>query len=523
LEIILTIPEVRILQKLLKLLFNRIILVGALILIQAFALVMVIWKFTNFFVYFYAICTLLSIAAVLTILNGRTNPAYKIAWIVPIMLFPIFGGLFYLMFGGSKLSKRSKRKMKAILEKMSELLMQKNSVIELIQTKNRGAANLSHYITNYSLCPVYQNTASEFLPTGEQMFSRLLKELKGAEKYIFLEYFIIEKGVMWDSILAILVEKAEQGVDVRVIYDDVGCLLTLPYGYDKQLEKLGIRCCVFNPLIPVLSKRMNNRDHRKIAIIDGRTAFTGGINLADEYINAYEKYGHWKDSAIMIQGEAVWSFTVMFLTLWNYQCKTDEHYEQFRLPPKETQTNPSDGYIQPFGDSPLDEEAIGETIFLSLIGKAERYIYINTPYLILDNEMITALYSAAKRSIDVRIVTPHIPDKWFVHAVTRSNYKVLVESGVKIYEYSPGFIHSKTFIVDDEQAVIGTINLDYRSLYLHFECGVWLYQTKSLFDVKEDYLKTLLQCQPITAEDCRAVKWYKRLGRSILRIFAPLM
>jgi len=510
-------------KKLLGLLFSRVFIVGPLILLQVFALVMVIWRFSNYFVYFYAICTLLSVVALLRILSGKTNPAYKIAWIIPIMLFPIFGGLFYLLFGGNRLSKRMKRKMHAIQEKTVELLGQNEGVIQEIEILDQSAANLSRYIENYSFCTVYQNTATQFLTSGERMFERLLEELKKAEKFIFLEYFIIEKGIMWDSILEILVEKVKLGVDVRVIYDDVGCLLTLPYGYDKQLEKMGIKCFVFNPLIPLLTIRMNNRDHRKIAIIDGKTAFTGGINLADEYINAYEKLGHWKDSAIILQGEAVWSFTVMFLSLWNYQRKTDDNYEQFRLPTIQAEAFPSEGYVQPFGDSPLDEEAIGETIYLNLIGKAERYIYITTPYLILDNEMITALCSAAKRSVDVRIVTPHLGDRWFVHSVTRSNYNVLVESGVKIYEYTPGFIHSKTFAVDDEQAVVGTINMDYRSLYLHFECGVWLYQTHSVLEVKEDFLSTLEQCQAVTVEDCRAVKWYKRLGRSILRAFAPMM
>lgn len=510
-------------KKLLRLLFSRVFIVGPPILLQAFALVMVIWRFSNYFVYFYAICTLLSVVALLRILSGKTNPAYKIAWIIPIMLFPIFGGLFYLLFGGNRLSKRMKRKMHAIQEKMIELLGQNEGIIQEIEVLDRSAANLSRYIENYSFCPVYQNTATQFLTPGERMFERLLEELKKAEKFIFLEYFIIEKGVMWDSILEVLVEKVKQGVDVRVIYDDVGCLLTLPYGYDKQLEKMGIKCCVFNPLIPLLTIRMNNRDHRKIAIIDGKTAFTGGINLADEYINAYERLGHWKDSAIILQGEAVWSFTVMFLSLWNYQRKIDDNYEQFRLPNVQAKSFPSEGYVQPFGDSPLDEESIGETIYLNLIGKAERYIYITTPYLILDNEMITALCSAAKRSVDVRIVTPHLGDRWFVHSVTRSNYNVLVESGVKIYEYTPGFIHSKTFVVDDERAVVGTINMDYRSLYLHFECGVWLYQTHSVLEVKEDFLSTLEQCQAVTVEDCRAVKWYKRLGRSILRVFAPMM
>lgn len=509
-------------KKLFRLFASRVFLFGIPIVLQAFFLILYIWKFSVYFVYFYIFCTVLSVIAVLKVLTGRSNPAYKIAWIIPIMLFPIFGGLVYLLLGRNKSSRRTKLKMHEIQEITTDLLGQNETVIEEILLKDRSAANQSRYISNYSLCPVYKNTTSEYLSTGEKMFERFLTEIKKAQHFIFLEYFIIERGIMWDSILEVLVEKAKQGVDVRVIYDDVGCLLTLPYGYDKQLEKLGIKCCVFNPFVPILSSRLNNRDHRKIAVIDGLTAFTGGINLADEYINAYEKYGHWKDSAVIIQGEGVWSFTVMFLALWNYIRKTEEDFKSYRIS-QNTEDFASDGYVQPFTDSPLDDESIGEIVYLNLITNAKRYVYINTPYLILNSEMAMALCAAAKRSVDVRITTPHIPDKWFVHAVTRANYEILAESGVKIYEYTPGFNHAKSFAVDDEFGVVGTINLDYRSLYLHFECGVWLYQTKSILEVRDDFLKTLEQCSQVTLEDCKSVKWYRRFGRTILKAFAPLM
>lgn len=510
-------------QKLIRTLFSRVVLVGAAIFIQIFALTLVIWRFSNYFVYFYAICALLSILVVFGILNGKSNYAYKLAWIIPIMIFPIFGGLFFLMFGGNKSSKRNKRKMLEIAKKMQSYLKQDPEVLRQLEQENRSASNQTKYINKYSACPVYTNTTSEYLASGEEKFKRLLEELKKAERYIFLEYFIIDEGVMWNTILEILKEKAKKGVDVRVIYDDVGCLFTLPLGYENKLESMGIKCSVFNPFVPVLSIRLNNRDHRKIAVIDGHTAFTGGINLADEYINAYEKYGHWKDSAIVIHGDAVWSLTVMFLSMWSFLRKNGEDYEKFRLSSEDAGYFTQDGYVQPFADSPLDDEAVGESVYLNLIGKAERYVYINTPYLILDNEMSTALCLAAKRGVDVRIVTPHIPDKWYVHAVSRSNYEILAESGVRIFEYTPGFVHSKTFVVDDMFAVVGTINLDYRSLFLHFECGVWMYKTNSVSEVKKDYLKTLEICRNITLEDCRNVRWHRRLGRTILRIFAPLM
>lgn len=504
--------------------FYRVVFIALLLVLQFTSLILIVWRFSNYFIYFYFVCTILSIIALLTILNNKSNPAYKIAWVIPILLFPIFGGLFYLMFGRNKLSKRQKRKMKKIDEKMEQVLVQDPQVLEELATENLGAANLARYIEKYSLCPIYRNNYTEYFPLGEEMYERLLAELRKAEKFIFLEYFIIDEGQVWDSILEILKEKAQQGLDVRVIYDDVGSLFKLPYGYEKKLRAMGIKCQVFNRLIPILTTRMNNRDHRKIAVIDGKVAFTGGINLADEYINAYDRFGHWKDTAIMIRGEAVWNFTVMFLSLWDYEAKITEDYSNFKPTYEPTDIQEIyPGYVQPFGDSPLDDETIGETIYITLMGKAQHYIYINTPYLILSNEMILALTAAAKRSVDVRIVTPYRGDRWFVHSMTRSSYQTLIESGVKIYEYSPGFMHAKSMVIDDVHAIVGTINMDYRSLYLHFECGVYLYGTDSVLDVKKDYLETLTKCQEITLEHCKSVKWYKRVGRTILRIFAPLM
>jgi len=510
-------------QKIIRLLFGRVVLVGAAIFIQAVALVLIIWKFNDYFVHFYIVSTLLSVLAVIGILNGKSNPAYKIAWIIPILVFPIFGGLFYLMFGGHRTSKRNKLKMREITMIMENSLGQDIEIIKHLQQASKLAANQAKYIEMFSDCPVYTNTATEFLTPGEKLFEHMIQELKKAEHYIFLEYFIVEEGIMWNTILDILVEKVKKGVDVRVIYDDVGCLFTLPVGYDKKLENMGIKCCVFNPFVPILSIRLNNRDHRKIAVIDGLTAYTGGINLADEYINTYEKHGYWKDAAIAIKGDAVWSLTVMFLSIWNYLRKTDEDYNKFKPSLQNFELLESSGFVQPFNDSPLDDEGVSETVYLNLINQAESYVYINTPYLIIDYRMMGSLCMAAKRGVDVRIITPHIPDKWYVHAVSRSNYEELIESGVSIYEYLPGFVHGKTFVVDDVIAVVGTINLDYRSLYLHFECGVWMYKTLSVMKVKEDTLNTLKSCQKITVDYCDNIKWHKKLGRSILKIFAPLM
>lgn len=506
-----------------KFLFHRVAFVVLAILIQLLVLIGVIIRFYDYFAFFYGGSIMISIIAVLLIINNKYNPIYKLAWIIPILLFPIFGGLFYIFFGGNKLSKRIRLRMKSIVDKTRGALLPKQFILNEMKSQNEIAANQSKYIQDYAYYPPYCNTVSEYLSIGEIKFERLKEELKKAERFIFLEYFIIEEGVMWNSILDILKEKASRGVDVRVIYDDAGCLLKLPYGYDKKLEEMGVKCCVFNPLVPWLSTKFNNRDHRKIAIIDGHTGFTGGINLADEYINEYEKFGHWKDAAIMVKGECVWSMTVMFLSMWDYLRGIDEDFSKFRANVSSIDKYCKDGYIQPFADSPLDDEPVGEIIYLNLINKAKRYIYITTPYLIIDNEIVTALTSASKGGVDVRIITPHCGDKWYVHEVTRSYYRILVESGVKIYEYTPGFIHSKTYVVDDEYGVVGTINMDYRSLYLHFECGVWMHNCSSIIDVKDDFINTLDMCQEITIENLKHIGWCKTLVRSVLRVFAPLM
>jgi len=512
-----------------KILNSRVLITVIAIVLQLLAFISVIIKFNNYFAFFYAGSIVFSLLVVLFILYNRSNPVYKIAWIILILIFPIFGGFFYIFFGVNRLSNRRKRSMETIFYKTKETLHPQPGIIAELEKSNSNAANQSRYIQDYSFYPPYRNTYCEYLPSGEQKFAKLKEELKKARYYIFLEYFIIEEGVMWNSILEILVDKVKEGVDVRVIYDDFGCLTTLPYKYNRKLEELGIKCCVFNPVIPVLSSRHNNRDHRKIAIIDGYTAFTGGLNLADEYINVKELYGHWKDSAIMLKGEAAWSLTVMFLTMWDYLKGTDEDYRKYKYDLEHLgdtdlgSDRNSSGIVQPFADSPLDNESVGETIYFNLINKVEKYLYITTPYLIINNEIITALTTAAKGGVDVRIITPYIPDKWYVHAVTRSYYKLLLEAGIKIYEYTPGFIHSKTFVADHKYGVVGTINLDYRSLFLHFECGVWLYDCDIIQDMYNDFLKTLEDCREITLLDINEIKWHKKMIGFILRVFAPLM
>lgn len=531
--------------------YKKIMMPRSLILMLSFfgqlaVIVGVILRFNEYFAFFYGASLLLSLAAFLWVMNSQINPAYKIAWIIPIMLFPVFGGLFYLFIGRSKVSRKSAGKMKRYENKINQALLDeqrysREECLPALETNNGDAAIQARYIADFGGYPLYPDDYSEYLPNGEDKFERLQEALKKAERFIFMEYFIIEEGVMWNRILDILTEKAAQGVDVRLIYDDAGCLFTLPHGYHRKLEAKGVKCCVFNPLTPILSLRQNNRDHRKITVIDGYIGFTGGINLADEYINEIVKFGHWKDTAIILKGAAVWNLTVMFLSMWGYLREVEEDFQHFRPSQKHIKRpdqtyksrwekdqlvyGPSmtTGFVQPFADSPLDNEPVSETIYLNMIYKAKKSVYITTPYLIIANEMVTALCSAAKGGVDVRIITPHKWDKRLVHAVTRTYYKTLVESGVKIYEYTPGFMHAKSFVVDDLFGVVGTINMDYRSLYLHFECGVWMYYTPSVLEVKQDFLDTLEVCHQITEENLKGIRWYNALISSILRIFAPIL
>lgn len=481
---------------LLKRVVQRVILLVSSFILQIGVISFFLLKYSESFFDFYLASLTLSIIIVFIIINNKSNPSYKIAWIVPVMIFPIFGGLFYLLYGGNKLSTREKLKMVIQNIEMTNSLKQDDEIIKKIGDKSIYAKNQSEYILNYAKCPVYNNTETTYFKIGEEKFEALLRELKKAEKFIFLEYFIIQEGKMFNSILEILEEKAKQGVDVRLIYDDVGCIVTLPHNYKNTLEAKGIKCRVFNPIKPFFTRRLNNRDHRKIVVIDGDVGFTGGINLADEYINEYEKHGYWKDAGIMLKGDAVWNLTVMFLSMWDYIDNKEEDYIKFK--PSKNKYYNSKGYVQPFDDSPLINEPIGETVYLNLINKAKDYIYINTPYLIIDNEMATALKIAAKSGVDIKIVTPYIPDKKFVHAVTKSYYESFIKDGIEIYEFTPGFMHAKTFVVDDEYGVVGSINLDFRSLYLHYECGVWLYKTESIKSMKDDYLETLKRCHKVT-------------------------
>ena len=508
-----------------RIVFGRTAFVVLFLLLQIGFLFSCFRWLSNYLVYIYGGMLALTALVVIYILNEKSNPSFKLAWVIPVLVIPVFGTFLYLFVQFQIGTKWINRRLKDAGDETSPYLEQNPITEKRLKKVSRDRANLAVYLKNCGGFPVCQNTSVRYFPLGDAMFPEFKRQLKSARKFIFMEYFIIERGKMWGEILEILEEKAAQGVEVRVMYDGMCCMMLLPYHYPQVLEKKGIRCKMFSPIKPTLSTHQNNRDHRKICVIDGHTAFTGGINLADEYINAVERFGHWKDTAVMLQGEGVQSFTMMFLQMWNITERQKENYGKYIYPGEEllNDAKPELGFVIPYGDSPLDGENVGERVYMDIINQARDYVHMMTPYLILDNEMVTALTFAAKRGVDTVLMMPHIPDKKYAYPLARSYYPELIEAGVKIYEYTPGFVHAKVFVSDDETAVVGTINLDFRSLYLHFECGVWIHKNPVVDAIEEDFLETLKKCRQVTLEDCRRYPFLPKFAGRMLRLIAPLM
>lgn len=509
-------------KKIFKILFSRLFFGAIFIILQVGVMVAALYYFRDTYAQVQTFFTALSIITVLYIINQDGSSAFKIAWILPIVFLPLFGIPLYILFGKKRIPERK-------LERVSGMYLRYKAAMAPLLSESgdepamdEDARLQSAYLEKCASSPRFTQTETTYYPLGDVMFPAMLEELEKAEKYIFMEFFIIEPGIMWDSILDVLRRKAAQGLDVRLIYDDMACIMRLPRDYAERMESVGIRCCTFHRFQPVPTGTLNNRDHRKICCIDGVTAFTGGVNLADEYINKCERFGHWLDCGIKVRGRAAYSFTQMFLSMWDYIRHEEDDPVAFRPTAEALEGIGDDGVVQPYCDSPADDEPVGETVYINMLSRAKKYVYICTPYLVVDNEIMNALTSAAKCGVDVRMICPHIPDKWYVHLVTRSYYAPLMKAGVRIYEYTPGFIHSKTFVCDDDYGICGTINLDYRSLFLHHECAVWMYKSGAIADMKASFLETLEKCEEITRESYRR-PWYVRLGQSLLRVLAPLM
>lgn len=497
---------------------QRVSLVAVSILLQAAILVVALGMFSQYFGWFYLACLCISAIASLEISMKKTRLAYKIAWIIPILLVPVVGGLMYFALGGGR---------KPHYQKTDVLRLFRRHLSPTLDNMDflgygADATQQANYLQQYGLFPAYLGTQTSYYASGEDFFPALLEALEQAERYIFLEYFIIsEKSSMWREMLAVLERKAMMGVDVRVIYDGVGSASVMPRNYPDYLEELGIQCRVYRPLVPVLSIHQNNRDHRKLCVIDGRCGFVGGLNIADEYVNRIKRFGYWKDNALRLQGEAAWSLAVLFLSMWDGVARTRTDVGSFR-PKGQPPAALNGGIVLPYADTPLVEDTLCADLYLQMITKAKRYLYLTTPYLSVDETILSALCTAARSGVDVRIMTPHIPDKKAVFTVTQSNYPALVEAGVRVFEFTPGFLHSKTVVADDLYASVGSCNLDYRSFYLQFENGVWLCGDPSVIAVRDDFLDAQRHCQEITQSDCDAVSPLVRLKQAVYRLFSPL-
>lgn len=510
-------------KKITSILLSRLFMAAVAIFVQFGWIFLTLYHFSLNYTFVDICIHILAVIVALKVINNWSNPYYKLAWTFIILLFPLFGICLYLVFGRSELTKRTQERMDLMHREITECLKEDPLAIRELKATDKEAAMQSKYIHDLAQAPLYRNSKTKYYACGEDMFQDMLGAMERAKDFIFLEYFIIAEGNMLEKVLAVLERKVREGVKVRLIYDDVGSIKTIPPHFKKRLSDMGISCAVFNPFRPILSIILNNRDHRKILVVDGQVGFTGGINIADEYINEKVRFGYWKDTGIEIKGEAVWSLTTMFLEMWNYINQTKEDYYQYLPDIYNKKINPKDGYVQPYGDTPLDHENVGENVYLNMINRAKKYVYIYTPYLIVDNEMTVALENAAKCGVDVRIVTPGIPDKKLIFLLTQSYYEQLILNGVKIYQYTPGFLHGKCFVCDDKIATVGTINLDYRSLYLHFECGVFMYRSQAVMELKQDVLDTIAGSKQITLDFCRNRNIFIKLLQSILRLFAPLL
>ena len=467
-----------------------------------------------------AVTALLSLLVVLKLNSKNINSAMKMPWIMLIMAFPVMGLCMYLLFellGDPGVGKRLRKVRGHLRRDDADPVEQK---LKQIGACAPDAENQFRYVWNTAGYPVYSNTRVDYYPQASGAFSDMKKELEKAERFIFMEYFIVENGASFRELEEILIRKAAAGVEVRILYDDFGSVATVGRGFAKRLQQQGIRCYAFNPALPILNLFMNHRDHRKITVIDGKVGFTGGYNLADEYFDLIRPYGIWKDTGIRLEGEAVRSLTSIFLELWYVQTgeqkPADEYLNVFH-------SVEAEGFVQPFADNPLEETRVAESVYMNLINLASRKLYIMTPYLIITDEMTQALGRAAKRGVDVRIITPGIPDKRTVYGVTRSYYEGLTRQGVRIYEYTPGFCHGKQCLCDDRLVSLGTSNLDYRSLYHHFENNVLLSDCTAVAAVARDFESLFPQCRVVTEDHLNQRGRMIRLWQCILRLFAPLM
>lgn len=504
-----------------RLVFSRIGLLALLLLLQV-ALVLTAFMLCQQYVpHLIVLQSIFVVVMVLYLINSDFDPSAKITWLVFIMIVPVFGTLF-LLYTRMDVGHRALRdRLRLFVDQTKDVLPQSERALKGLEEASPESVALDRYLNLTGCFPVYDQTEVSYFPLGEKKFEEMLKQLEQAEHFVFLEYFIIEEGEMWGRILEILARKAAEGVEVRLMYDGTNEFATLPSSYPQKLRELGIKCKAFAPIAPFVSTHYNYRDHRKILVIDGHTAFTGGVNLSDRYINREEVFGHWKDTAVMLKGEAVKSFTLLFLQMWNIDEKEPRFEPYLSCPAEPVKDAP--GYVIPYGDTPVDGFRVGEMVYIDMLNRAKDYVHIMTPYLILDGELDTALRFAAERGVEVSIILPGIPDKKTPYALAKTHYASLLRAGVNIYEYTPGFVHAKVFSSDGRKAVVGTINLDYRSLYHHFECAAYMVDTPCIGDIEADFADTLKKCHLVTLEDVKNIKTGMKLRGILSKAIATLL
>lgn len=506
-----------------KIIKSKALYIGISLFIQLIILVILMTYFGTEFMPIYYAMLVLSVVVSMFVINRDSDSSSKILWVFMIMALPFFGGILYLLFGGRKIPKALMIQDRQAYADYTAYAEQNLETLSQSGIEDSTLLRMTSLGWNNGFFPVYYNMGCKYYPTGEEQFAAQLEAIRQAKDYIFIETYIIDQGTVLDEMIEVLEQKAAEGVDVRLMYDDFGCILNLPEGFDDRLRAKGIQVHPFNPVHPQLAIQMNNRDHRKTIIVDGKVAFTGGSNLADEYVNRIERFGYWKDMGIEIRGQAVEPFVIAFLQIWNYSSNVNTPYEPYIRDYSSYHQDGKEGYVLPFFDSPTDDKNIGKRFHQNMISLADHTFWITTPYLILEDEMLSALELAVENGVDVRIVVPAIPDKKLVYEVTKANEEILTRKGVKVYEYTPGFIHGKVTLVDEKQALCGTVNMDFRSYYSNYECGTWIYKTPAIPEIKKDFEHIFEQSHLVTLMEIEKTNPGLREFRKFLKVFSPLM
>lgn len=506
-----------------KIIFSRMVVIILMIILQIMMIVGGGYYLANMFPISYYALDVIGAIIVISVINKDEPAEFKLTWAIAILLLPIVGILLYVFNQSNYGMIRLKHKADAELLASKDLFGPSEGTMEALSGEDVEFQRFAYYMNDKCFYPVYHNTKVTYYAMGEEQIEAIKEELLKAKKFIFIEFFIIAEGRVWNSILEILKQKVKEGVEVKVMYDGLCSLFKLPYRYPSKLKEFGIEAKMFAPIIPFLSTAQNNRDHRKIIVVDGQVAFTGGVNLADEYANIIEIYGRWKDVGVKIEGRAVMSMTRMFIQNWNLYGSSDLEYDKYLAKDPNRVKLGHDGFVIPYGDMPTSKYELGKDVYEDMFVHSNEYIHVMSPYFIVDREFLENIRFASHRGIDVKLILPHIPDKKIAFAIARSFYAELLDAGVKIYEYTPGFVHAKMVVSDDKKAAVGSINLDYRSFYHHFECGLYMHKCSAIKDIEADFNKTLEECQEVTLEYYKNIPWISRAVGRIFRLLAPLM